>query len=198
MAVLSFLRRDPPVLTGKQVLLRAPDAGDYREWARLRQESRAFLEPWEPRWSSDEFERGAWRMRLRRYREDYAAGTGVTFFVLEKASGRLCGGISIAGIRRGVSQSGQVGYWMGQPFAGRGLMLDALQALIPFAFQSLRLHRIEAACIPENGRSVRVLEKAGFRREGLLRSYLKINDIWQDHVLYALIAHDRRGESAQG
>jgi [ribosomal protein S5]-alanine N-acetyltransferase len=73
-------------------------------------------------------------------------------------------------------------------------MLEAINLLIPYAFETLRLHRLEAACIPENTRSIRLLEKAGFRREGLLRSYLRINDRWQDHFLYALIAGDRRGD----
>jgi [ribosomal protein S5]-alanine N-acetyltransferase len=66
--------------------------------------------------------------------------------------------------------------------------------VVDHCFRTLRLHRLEAACIPENNRSVRVLEKAGFQREGLLRSYLKINGIWQDHYLYALVAGERAGK----
>jgi ribosomal-protein-alanine N-acetyltransferase len=80
---------------------------------------------------------------------------------------------------------------MGERFAGRGLMVEALGLVIDHCFDTLRLHRLEAACIPSNNRSVRVLEKAGFRREGLLHSYLKINGVWQDHYLYALIADQR-------
>ena len=74
-------------------------------------------------------------------------------------------------------------------------MLEALRLVIPYAFETLRLHRIEAACIPDNARSVRVLEKAGFQREGLLRSYLRINGSWQDHYLYALVC--RRSAAAR-
>ena len=82
---------------------------------------------------------------------------------------------------------GTIGYWMGERYAGQGAMFDALQCVIPFAFTTLRLHRLEAACIPSNKRSVRLLEKAGFQREGLLRSYLCINGSWHDHYLYARI-----------
>lgn len=173
-------------------MLRLPMRGDYQEWANLRAESRQFLEPWEPRWATDELERAAWRQRLGRYREDYAQGIAVPFFLLETAGGRLVGGITLGNIRHGVSQSGQIGYWIGEPFAGKGLMQEGLRLLIGYAFDTLRLHRIEAACIPDNARSIRVLEKAGFQREGLLRSYLRINGVWQDHYLYALIATDPR------
>jgi len=74
-------------------------------------------------------------------------------------------------------------------------MLEAVGLVCDFAFDTLRLHRIEAACIPDNVRSVRVLEKAGFQREGLLRAYLRINGSWQNHYLYALIADDRGGKA---
>ncbi|PSJ61426.1 GNAT family N-acetyltransferase [Pseudaminobacter soli (ex Li et al. 2025)] len=198
MFALSFFRRDAPALKGERVYLRAPEAGDYHEWASLRGESRAFLEPWEPRWAADELDRSAWRQRLGRYREDFANGNAAAFFIFENATNRLVGGITLGNIRHGVAQSGQIGYWMGQRYAGQGLMLEALLLLTDFGFDTLRLHRIEAACIPGNKRSVRVLEKAGFQREGLLRSYLRINGNWQDHHLYALIADDRRGGTTKG
>jgi ribosomal-protein-alanine N-acetyltransferase len=196
MLALPFFRRDTPRLAGTRVTLRLPEAGDFHEWSTLRQESRAFLEPWEPRWSPDEFERHAWRQRIQRYREDFARGHAIAFFIMENSSRRLVGGITVGNIRRGVAQSGQIGYWVGERFAGKGLMVDAVRLVVPYAFGSLHLHRIEAACIPGNARSIRVLEKAGFTREGLLRSYLKINGSWQDHYLYSLVEGDRRGEPA--
>lgn len=175
-----------------------PQASDYAEWSALREESRAFLEPWEPKWAPDELSRRAFRQRLRRYRDEFDQGTGVSFFLVEKAGGRLAGGISIGNIRLGVAQSAHVGYWMGERYAGQGLMFDALNLVIPFAFEKLRLHRLEAACIPENTRSTRLLEKAEFQREGLLRSYLRINGVWQDHFLYALIAGEHRAQALRG
>ena len=194
MLAFSFLVQPGPVLVGRKVMLRLPRSKDYAEWAKLRSESRAFLEPWEPRWARDELERPAWRQRLRRYRNDFAAGAGASFFIFETGTGALAGGITVSNIRHGVSQSASIGYWMGERFAGRGLMAEAVELVVDHCFRTLRLHRLEAACIPENNRSVRVLEKAGFEREGLLHSYLKINGIWQDHYLYALIADERAGK----
>ena len=198
MFALPLLRRDVPARKGEKVMLRVPLAADYREWAALRGESRSFLEPWEPRWTPDELERTAWRHRLSRYREDHAQGTAIAFFIFECGAGRLVGGITLGNIRHGVAQSGHIGYWIGERHAGRGLMTEAVNLLARFAFDTLRLHRIEAACIPDNVRSIRVLEKAGFRREGLLRSYLRINGIWQDHYLYARIVDDPAGAGTKG
>lgn len=192
MLALPFLRRDGPSLKGGEVTLRLPVFSDYLEWSSLRRESRAFLEPWEPRWANDELERPAWRQRVRRYRDEHAAGTAIAFLIFDNRGGRLVGGITLGNIRYGVSQSAQIGYWMGEKHAGKGLMQDAMGALLSHAFGSMRLHRVEAACIPGNARSIRVLEKAGFTREGLLRSYLRINGIWQDHFMYALIADEHQ------
>lgn len=197
MLAFSFFRREPPALKGERVTLRMPVSGDYREWAKLRGESRAFLEPWEPTWAPDELEKSAWRYRLRRYRKDFARGTAIAYFIFDTRTGKLLGGVTLGNIRHGVAQSGHIGYWMGERYAGHGYMVDALELLVQHAFETMRLHRIEAACIPGNTRSIRVLEKAGFTREGLLRSYLKINGGWQDHFLYALIADDRRGAGAK-
>lgn len=192
MLTLPFLRRTSPALRGARVTLRVPRASDYQAWASLRAASRSFLEPWEPRWAPDELERTAWRQRLARYVEDHAVGTAAPFFIFENGKGSLIGGITLGNIRHGVAQTGQIGYWIGEAYAGKGLMLDALELLVSHAFDTLRLHRIEAACIPNNLRSLRLLEKAGFRREGLLRSYLRINGVWQDHYLYALVVGDRQ------
>jgi ribosomal-protein-alanine N-acetyltransferase len=193
MLGLINLGRSDPVMVGQKVMLRMPRPRDHAQWATLRRESRAFLEPWEPRWAEDELSLAAWRQRLRRYRSDFRQGTGLAFFVFDIASGNLAGGINVSNIRHGVSQSGSVGYWMGEQFAGRGLMAEALGLVVHHCFGALRLHRLEAACIPQNERSMRVLEKAGFRREGLLHAYLKINGHWQDHFLYALVADEAAG-----
>ena len=100
----------------------------------------------------------------------------------------LVGGITLSQIRRGVAQTGTLGYWIGQPFTGRGFASAAVAATMTFAFERLALHRVEAACLPDNLRSQRVLEKQRFVREGLASSYLKINGIWRDHLLYGRVA----------
>jgi [ribosomal protein S5]-alanine N-acetyltransferase len=133
-----------------------------------------------------------WRQRLSRYRREYAQGSAMSLLIFENGQGRLAGGISMGNIRRGVAQSAQIGYWMGEEHAGKGYMGAAIRLLLEHGFDVMRLNRIEAACIPDNERSIRVLEKAGFRREGLLRSYLRINGAWRDHLLYAITADDYR------
>jgi ribosomal-protein-alanine N-acetyltransferase len=193
-----FRARLGPRLEGTRVRLRLPERGDYGQWSSLRRESRDFLEPWEPRWAADELDPPAWRERVRRARHDHAAGTGLTFLVFERGGEELLGGIAIGHIRHGVSQSAQIGYWMGERHAGRGYMREAIGLVADHAFGPMRLHRLEAACIPENERSARVLENAGFRREGLLRDYLKINGTWRDHLLYALLAQEHAARGKRG
>jgi len=192
MIGLPFRRSNPTILRGPRIYLREPLMSDFASWANVREQSRAFLTPWEPTWADDDLTKGAFRYRLRRVQEEMSDGTGYPFFIFHNKDNRLLGGITLGNIRRGVGQNGMIGYWSGVSSAGNGYMTEALSAVIPFAFGELRLHRIEAACIPHNVRSIRLLEKAGFEREGLLRSYLKINGFWQDHLLFALIESDLR------
>jgi ribosomal-protein-alanine N-acetyltransferase len=111
------------------------------------------------------------------------------FFVFDRKAEELTGGCQLSNIRQGVAQSAaSLGYWMGLPYAGRGLMKEAVRALIPFATRILHLHRIEAATMPSNEASIRVLEASGFVREGYARQYLKIAGVWQDHLLFADVA----------
>jgi ribosomal-protein-alanine N-acetyltransferase len=174
-----------PAIIGDCVVLRAPQMSDYAEWTTLREASRDFLTPWEPTWPADDLTRGAFRRRIKRYTEDQRGDLAYPFFIVHRTDGILLGGLTLSNIRRGCAQAGSLGYWMGAPYAHRGFMTAAVSALIPFAFSTLRLHRIEAACIPTNAASVRLLEKTGFRREGFARQYLCIDGVWQDHLLYA-------------
>lgn len=195
MIALPFLKSASPLLQGERLYLRAPQISDYRAWANLRAVSRDFLAPWEPLWADDDLERSAFRHRIRHYDDEAAAGTAHPFFLFHNSDSRLLGGITLGNIRRGVGQNGMIGYWTGAPYAGQGYMGEALRLLISHAFTKVRLHRLEAACIPSNERSIRLLEKAGFQREGLLRSYLKINGMWQDHLLFSLIEDDVRANN---
>ena len=179
-----------PAITGAGVTLRLPQSSDYAEWAALRERSRAFLVPWEPTWPADDLTRGAFRRRLRRYTEDVRADLAYAFLIFRSDDNALVGGLTLANIRRGVAQAGSIGYWVGAPFAQQGYMTAAMRALVPFSFGTLRLHRLEAACIPGNTASVRLLEKTGFQREGYARRYLCINGTWQDHLLYARLKDD--------
>jgi [ribosomal protein S5]-alanine N-acetyltransferase len=179
-----------PGIEGAGVFLRAPQASDYAEWSALREASRAFLTPWEPTWPVDDLTRAAFRRRLRRYAEDLRTDQSYAYFVFRESDDALVGGLTLANVRRGVAQAGSLGYWIGELHAGHGNMTAAVRALIPFAFGALRLHRLEAACIPTNVASIRLLEKTGFTREGYAREYLCINGSWQDHLLYARLKDD--------
>jgi ribosomal-protein-alanine N-acetyltransferase len=179
-----------PSISGDGVLLRAPQPSDFVEWAELREASRAFLVPWEPTWPADDLTRAAFRRRLRRYAEDQRADLAYPFFLFRQTDHRLVGGLTLGNIRRGVAQSGSLGYWMGARYARQGYMTSAVRVLADFAFTTLRLHRIEAACIPANTASIRLLERTGFVREGYAREYLCINGVWQDHLLYARLRND--------
>ncbi len=189
----SFTEEDAPALRGDGVWLRGPQTNDYEEWSELRLNSRDFLKPWEPTWPPDDLTRTAFRRRLRRYAEERRLDNAYSFFLFQNGTNKLLGGVTISNIRRSVAQTGTIGYWTGQAYAGKGFMTAGVRALIPYAFGTLRLRRLEAACIPSNGASIRLLEKAGFEREGYAREYLCIDGIWQDHLLFALLRRDARG-----
>jgi ribosomal-protein-alanine N-acetyltransferase len=179
-----------PSLDGDGVTLRPPQMHDFEEWAELRAASRDFLVPWEPSWPADDLTRGAFRRRLKRYAEDWRADQSYAFFLFRKQDNVLVGGLTLASIRRGVAQAGSIGYWMGAPYVRCGHMSAGVKAVLPFAYATLRLHRVEAACIPTNAPSIRLLEHCGFAREGYARQYLCINGTWQDHLLFARLKDD--------
>lgn len=195
MALFRLPVGGPPALAprGNGLSLRAPQLSDYMQWAQLRDASRNYLTPWEPIWPSDDLTRSGFRRRLRRYAEDIAADRSYPFLIFRDTDGAMIGGITLANVRRGIVQAGTIGYWIGEPHAHRGHMTAALRLLLPAMFGELNLHRIEAACIPTNIASIRVLEKCGFSREGLARRYLCINGVWQDHLLFGLLTEDFRG-----
>lgn len=185
----------PPLrLAGRRAILRSPERRDWQQWSRLRAASRAFLVPWEPSWSADALTRAAFRRRLARYALDWRTDQGYSFFLFRAEDEALVGGIGLSNIRRGVAETGSLGYWVGQPFARQGYMSEGLRLILSFAFQRLRLHRVEAACLPHNTPSRRLLLKSGFREEGYARQYLCIDGQWQDHVLFAVLRDDWTGE----
>ncbi len=200
MALLDWIAPETGLrLTGEGVRLRPPKWGDYAEWSDLRRASRDFLQPWEPTWAPDDLTRTAFRRRLSSYQRDLEMGHGYAFFTFREADEALVGGITLSNVRRGVAQMGSVGYWSGRPHARNGHTLAAVRAVARFAFDTLGLHRLEAACLPENAASAALLLKAGFEEEGYAKAYLKINDDWRDHRLFGLVSRGRaRGESAKG
>lgn len=191
MSLFRFTTRDPDLrVDGDGIYLRPPIVDDFREWALLRAQSRAFLEPWEPIWPADDLTLGAFRRRVKRYAQEIRDEAAFPFLMFRSEDDTLVGGLTLGLLRRGVSQSCAIGYWIGEPFARQGYMTRGLTAALGFGFDGLRLRRIEAACVPGNDASVRLLEKVGFVREGLARQYLCINGVWRDHYLYAILRSD--------
>lgn len=175
-------------LRGPRVTLRLPQMGDYDAWYHLRHSSRDFLKPFEPRWTEADLGKRVFAMRVKRARIEAEEGTDYSFFVFltTGVQDTLVGGITLSNIRRRAAQFVNLGYWMGQPFAGKGLMSEAVALSLPFVFETLDLHRIHAAFLPGNMASRRVLEKNGFIEEGFAENYLQINGRWENHVLFGL------------
>ena len=195
MNVLGFRRSTPPAIETQRMILRLPEMSDHVPWSLLRRQGEAFLKDWEPSWSADHFSRRAFRNRVYwawRAREE---GRALALFLIRREGSRLMGAITLDNIRRGPSQSAQVGYWIGQDYARQGLMTEALAAVVHHAFTVLDLSRIEAACLPENVASRALLERSGFKYEGVAQSYLQIGGRWRNHVLYANLRGDRRGRA---
>ena len=190
-------RRKIRIVT-ERMILRLPQHGDYRAWSSLRSESMDFLTPWEPIWASDHLTRKSFTNRVYWAQRSVSSGAAVPVFMFDRSDETLLGAITLDNIRRGPSQAGTLGYWVGKRHARQGYMREAIEALVHYAFTTLDLSRIEAACLPENAASRGVLEKSGFKYEGVAQSYLQIEGRWRNHVLYANLRGDRRGKTEAG
>ncbi len=180
----------PVALNAEGLLLRTPVMDDFDQWLGLRRASAEHLKPWEPTWDPADNRRSAFRQRIKRYQTELKSGKSVSFFIFSDNGKQLVGGLTIANIRRGVSQSCTLGYWMGEAHAGKGIMSKAVKRIIPYVFDDLKLHRLEASAISTNAPSIALLKKCGFQFEGEVRKYLKINGQWQDHRLHSIVAED--------
>lgn len=182
----------------ERMTLRLPQHSDFRNWVELRRQSREFLSPWEPAWSADHLTRKAFTNRVYWAQRAHSGGTALPLFLIRREDQALLGAVTIDNIRRGPSQAATAGYWIGACFARHGYMSEALRAVIHHCFTTLDLSRIESACLPENTASRGVLEKCGYKYEGVAQSYLQINGRWRNHVLYANLRADRRGRTEAG
>lgn len=186
-----FSFKSPLALEGEGIRMRPPRAGDYAQWSALRLASREFLQPWEPAWPADDLTRTAYNRRLAAYQRELDLSLGYAFLVFRKRDDALVGGLSLSNVRRGVAMMGTIGYWVGAPYAREGFTLAAVKCISAFAFGPLQLHRLEAACVPDNEASRNLLLRAGFRQEGQATAYLKINGVWRDHLIFGLVAGER-------
>jgi ribosomal-protein-alanine N-acetyltransferase len=192
-----FFKRKVCVDT-ERLYLRAPAQTDYRQWSELRHASKEFLTPWEPTWSPDHLSRKSFSNRVYWSQKNINGGTSIPLFMFRREDDKFVGAITLDNIRHGPAQTGTMGYWIGQPYARHGYMTEALLAMVHYAFSTMDISRVESACLPENVASRGVLEKCGYKYEGVAQAYIQINGRWRTHVLYAALRADRRGRTSVG
>jgi ribosomal-protein-alanine N-acetyltransferase len=175
------------------IRLTLPQFEDYISWKDARGRNRANLQPFEPTWSGDALTRKIYRRFVRHAHHDLWHDGGGVFFIKLKARDEVIGGINLRNIRRGSADMGTLGYWMASEYSGAGRMKQAVGRIVDFGFRKYGLHRIEAACVPENEASARILLFNGFEEEGFAKAYLKINGRWRDHRLFAIVRPDSYG-----
>ncbi|MGI9358913.1 MAG: GNAT family N-acetyltransferase [Paracoccaceae bacterium] len=178
--------------------LRLPQLSDHKSWSRLRLSSKDFLTPWEPTWTNDHLLRRPFVNRVNWAKRSMQNGTAIPLFIIGRNDGVLMGAITLDNIRRGPNQTATMGYWIGSPYVRQGFMSEAIVGLVNYAFGALDISRIESACLPENTPSRKLLEKCGFKYEGVAQAYIQIDGRWRTHVLYASIRYDRRGKTDTG
>ena len=178
------------LLQSEQFALRPFQADDYVQWMTLRRQSRDFLSPWEGAWDEAALSEETYHEMLARYAYEASIDKSYYFAVLNQSDQSLLGGVQVADIKRGGFQSGSLGYWIGEKYARHGIMTSALPIMLGYSFLHLKLHRVEAVVHPKNEASIGLLEKFQFVCEGMARSCICLDGIWQDHWLYSLLETD--------
>ena len=177
-------------ITGQKVILRPPQYSDWKAWADERKKNKLYLQPWEPLWSINELERSSFVKRVRMFERLSHNDQAYSFLIFTSDNEDFIGEVNISNVQRGIIQSCTIGYWIAKDCEGKGMMSESLELVKEFIFNELKLHRIEAACLPHNMPSLKVLLKNGFIKEGTARKLLKINDKWQDHTVLSFIVDD--------
>lgn len=193
-----FGRHKRVIIETDRLTLRLPKTPDHTTWAEMRRESAEFLKPWEPVWSREHLSKKSFAARVYGAQRSVDTGAGLPLFLIRRDNQELLGAITLDNIQRGPSQAGTLGYWVGRNHTRQGYMREAVMAVVHYAFTELDLSRLQAGCLPENAASRGVLEKSGFKYEGVAQSYLQIAGRWRTHVLYANLRNDRRGKTGAG
>ncbi len=182
----------PPIVTRivtERLVVRAPKTTDVGDLRRVLRENHEHLKPWNPapREGEDPTSITAVSGTILRHRREWKAGTSFVFFATPlSAPDTILAKIALNGVLRGAMHGAYLGYWIDGAHQGRGLATEAIRAVLDFAFGPAMLHRIQAAIMPHNERSLRVVEKLGLRREGYALRYLQIAGKWEDHILFAV------------
>ena len=164
------------------------------EMRRALRQNAAHLRPWSvaPVAGEDTASLTSVSRAVLRHRREWKRGQAYVLLITPRDDERVViGRIALGGVLRGAFQNGYLGYWIDADRQGQGLMTEAVRAATEFALSAAALHRVQAAVMPRNAASQRVLEKAGYRREGLALRYLCIAGTWEDHLIFAMTAEDR-------
>ena len=178
------------------VRLRPVRLRDAAQWSRTRVSERDKLEPWEPTAELDWIARhtvSAWPANYSGLRAEARKGRMLPYVI--EVDGQFCGQLTIGNVAHGALRSAWIGYWVASEVTGRGVATGALALGLDHCFGPVMLHRVEATVRPENAASRRVLEKVGFREEGLLKRYLDVDGAWRDHLLVAITAEEIEGSA---
>jgi [ribosomal protein S5]-alanine N-acetyltransferase len=178
--------------------IRPLEAGDLPALVEARIRNRDFLTEWEPTRDESFFTPAGQARELALDDAAWRTATGFPFAILDASDrDRLIGRVALANVVRGVWQNATLGYWVSADVGSRGHATTAVRLALRFAFDVAGLHRIQPAIMPRNARSKRVVEKCGFRHEGVALRYLKINGVWEDHDLYAMTVEDWQALNAR-
>lgn len=178
-------------LSDGPVTLRPLRMRDGQPWHDLRRENLTWLAQWEASRPADETPEMSFAHMVRRLRAEARAGRTMPFALTY--NGTFIGQLTVAGITWGSLCSGHIGYWIDQGHAGKGIMPTAVALATDHCLRGLGLHRVEICIRPENKNSRRVVEKLGFREEGLRPAYLHIDGEWRDHLVYVLTSEEVPG-----
>jgi [ribosomal protein S5]-alanine N-acetyltransferase len=171
-----------------EVSLRPFDEGDAESLLGLRLKNRAFLIPFEPQRPTNIYTLSAQRQQIASDQDGFSTGWRFAFGIyLDEA---LVGRVSLDNIVRGAWQNATLGYFVDHEHNSKGIATEAVRRAVAYGFEEASLHRMQAGVMPRNARSIRVLEKVGFRFEGVSLRYLQINGVWEDHNMYALTLED--------
>ena len=177
----------------EHLVLRPPRTQDVPEMRRALRSNAVHLRPWSiaPGPGEDTASLASVSRSVLQNRREWKRGQTFVFIVADREDERrVIGRVTLGGVLRGAFQNAYLGYWIDEEHQGRGLMTEAVLATTAFAFSAAGLHRVQAAVMPRNAASLRVVQKAGYRREGLAERYLCIAGAWEDHVIYAMTAEE--------
>jgi [ribosomal protein S5]-alanine N-acetyltransferase len=166
--------------------IRLLELSDASEMLALRRENSSFLKPFEPSKPPGYLALDAQQREIEHGMQARLSDRAYPFGICDAASGRLIGRIALSNVVRGSWQSATLGYFVGERFNGMGHGREAVALVLAFAFEEASLHRVQAAVMPRNLPSARVLVRNGFRFEGLAPHYLRIDGRWEDHHVYAI------------